>query len=169
MNNTFITLGSNIEPRSQYLQQALQKLVDYGVIKKIAPLYESLPYGNTKQPAFLNSAVQFLTPLQPRKLLQALKKIEQEIGRQKSERWGPREIDLDIIFYEQVRMETPELVIPHPDYQNRRFVLQPLCDIDPEFHPPGSQLTISQLLIKCPDNNPLTLMENEWYAHDITI
>lgn len=158
----FIALGSNVEPRQLFLIQAIDRLKTIGNIVKIAPLYESEAYGETEQQAFLNSAILLETALTPQALLASLKRIEKILGRQKRYRWGPREIDLDIIFYDQQIVSQNDLEIPHPDYRNRRFVLQPLVDLNAHFVAPDSKKTLFQLLKECHDETRIQQLKLEW-------
>ncbi len=166
---TFIALGSNLGDRVDYCVKAVSHLTDYGIVEQVAPLYESAPYGMTEQPAFLNSVVLFKTNLAPEKLLMTLKNIEQKLGRKNRLRWGPREIDLDIIFYGREIIQRANLRIPHPDFPNRRFVLQPLADIAPLFQPPGFNHTVEELLNALKDQLPIRLIAKEWYPHGINV
>lgn len=159
----FIALGSNIEPRLTYLTAAVDQLHTFGEITKIAALYESTAYGVEDQPAFFNSACILNTKVLPLDLLESLKAIEKKLGRKQRTRWARREIDLDIVFYNQEIIREKELVIPHPDYKNRRFVLQPLADLDANFKPPGEHKNIKQLLDSCPDNTEIELKTANWY------
>lgn len=163
MKPVFIALGSNIEPRLQYLSSAIDQLQALGTVKKIAPLYRSSAYGVKEQSYFLNSACLLNTNFLPLDLLKALKDIERKIGRKERFHWGPREIDLDIIFYNNETVEKEELVIPHPDYKNRRFVLQPLADMEAEYSPPGETRNLSRLLLECPDSTHIKLETKNWY------
>lgn len=165
MSAAYLAIGSNLEPRETYLRRAIEELSSLGTIKKIAPLYESEPYGITDQPLFLNSAVLIETNLTPRDLLREIKNIERSLGRQSRSRWGPREIDLDIIFYESDIIREDGLRIPHYDYQNRRFVLQPLTDMEPQFLAPDTRKTLRQALLECPDHSRLTLLKKDWASH----
>lgn len=165
----FLALGSNIEPRKTFLLDALHCLTDLGYLVAVAPLYESLPYGEPHQSNFLNTAVRMECDLSPHELLRKLKQIEQRLGRQGRYRWGPREIDLDVIFYGDLVLNTPELQIPHSDYQNRRFVLQPLTDIAPEFVAPDTGKPLRKLLSECADQSPLTCIEKTWFKNGIEL
>ncbi len=167
--NVFLALGSNIEPRETFLLNAFNRLTELGNIIAVAPLYESLPYGESNQSNFLNTALQMRCDLSPHELLMSLKNIERQLGRQNRYRWGPREIDLDIIFYGNLILHTPELQIPHSDYQNRRFVLQPLTDIAPDFVPPDSGKPLRQMLLECADQLPLTFIEKTWFKNGIEL
>lgn len=162
MSAVYIALGSNLEPREYYLRQAVGQLGKLGKIMKVSRLYESDPYGVTEQPAFLNSALILKTGLPPRQLLPALKAIEQQVGRRKRQRWGPREIDLDIIFYGDLVVREENLHIPHYDYRNRRFVLQPLAELEPNFIAPDTGQPLQQALQECPDQTRLRLYKTDW-------
>jgi len=167
MTKTFLALGSNIEPRQQFLTSAIRKLRETGVIQKIAPLYETAPYGNVDQPDFLNTAVILLTPLEPQQLLEKLKHIEADIGRRKREKWGPREIDIDIIFFGELIFNSPDLIIPHPDYRNRIFVLKPLVDLEQEFRAPDTGMTLQEMLRKCSDGTKIKFIQKNWVPDGI--
>lgn len=161
----FIALGSNIEPRLAYLTAAVDQLHKLGEITKVASLYESTAYGIEHQPDFLNSACILKTDLSAGDLLVSLKWIEKQLGRKHRGRWAPREIDLDIIFYDERVIREDELVIPHPDYKNRSFVLRPLADLDASFTPPGEYRNVKELLDSCPDNTQIKTKTSEWYRH----
>jgi 2-amino-4-hydroxy-6-hydroxymethyldihydropteridine diphosphokinase len=161
----YLALGSNIEPREIYLSQAVKQLKMLGKIKKIAPLYESEPYGVADQPSFLNTAVLLETDISPLDLLRALKSIEHKLGRRNRYRWGPREIDIDIIFYGEKIIREKDLHIPHYDYQNRCFVLQPLMDLQPDFEAPDIHRPLSELYQDCPDNSQLKLLKKVWVVN----
>ena len=165
MSAAYLAIGSNLEPRETYLRRAIEELSTAGAIQKIAPIYESEPYGITDQPLFLNSAVLIDTNLAPRDLLREIKDIERRLGRKPRSHWGPREIDLDIIFYGSDIIREDDLRIPHHDYQNRRFVLQPLTDLDPQFLAPDTQKTMRQALRECPDHSRLILLKKDWASH----
>ncbi len=167
MKQVFLALGSNIAPRQKFISQTIQALGELGIVERISPLYESLAYGESGQANFINCALIFRTNLMPAELLNTLKKIEIKMGRKKRYRWGPREIDIDIIFFEQQIVEQPGLIIPHADYQNRRFVLQPLADVAPDFIAPDTGLSLQLALQKCPDASPLILIESNYSAADI--
>lgn len=167
MISAYIALGSNISPRLSRLQTAGKLLTREGDVDRAAPVYRSAPYGVEDQPAFFNTAVRLKTHLSPVDLLDFVKTIEVQVGRQQRYRWGPREIDLDIIFYGQEIVQQPRLTIPHADYKNRRFVLQPLTDIEPAFIPPDARQSLSELLQLCPDLLPLKLYRKNWMIDGI--
>ncbi len=163
MPEAIIALGSNVGDRLTYLKKALNSIQWRGTILKISPLYETSPYGFVDQPYFLNAVLLMETHLSAEQLLSELKHIEEEVGRKQRIRWGPREIDLDIIFYNHLQLESEDLTIPHADFQNRRFVLQPLADIAPDWQIPGSAQTVQQFLNICPDKTIIKLIEKDWY------
>lgn len=162
MTRVFLALGSNIEPRLDYLQSAVARLGNTGIVHKIAPLYGSKPSGYEEQADFYNSACIFETDVTPTNLLRSVKEIEKASGRTERFRWGPREIDIDIIFYGDLILREKELCIPHKEYLKRRFVMQPLVDLAEGFVPPGESTTLKQLLQNCPDKSELELIMSEW-------
>lgn len=118
-----------------------------------APLYRSKAFGYTDQPDFINTVVRGETSLDVHKLLSFVKQIEQELGRVERFRWGPREIDIDIIFYGHEQIESADITVPHPGLRERSFVLQPLCDLAPEWVDPASGQTVEQLLAALPPHD----------------
>lgn len=131
MAEAFLELGTNLGNREAYLARALEALGDWpGItICRTSRVYRSVAWGVLDQPDFLNLCVQIDTELNPFDLLQACKMVEVEIGRQVRQRWGPREIDVDILMMDGVDIETPGLTVPHPRLSLRRFVLEPLAEI----------------------------------------
>lgn len=166
MSRVLLSIGSNVSPREQFLKQAVTEISGLGEINAVASLYESEPYGETNQPAFLNTALVLETETQPHPLLDELKKIEKTIGRQDSYRWGPREIDIDIIFYDDLVVTSPILTIPHVDYHNRIFVLMPLAELIPDFIAVNSGETLKEMLSKHPDHNQISLYKSHWMEND---
>lgn len=142
---TFIGIGSNLGERKSYIRLALEKISSLGKNLCYSHVYRTKPYGETAQPDFLNMVVKMETDLSPETLLEHLLSIETELGRKRTKKWGPRTIDLDILFYDNLILTTPKLTIPHPDLQNRAFVLKPLMDIDPSFVHPILGKTIAEL------------------------
>ena len=133
-----IGIGSNMGNRAELCCGAVDTLKGHAAIRGVtlSSFYETAPVGVIDQPPFLNLTAVFETTLMPEALLKVLKKIEQDLGRKKRYRWGPREIDLDILLYGNQVFETPSLVIPHPEMHNRAFVLTPACDICADWvHP----------------------------------
>jgi len=113
--------------------------------------YQSEPQGNTDQPWFVNTAVVVEVDCTPGETLEKVKNIERKMGRVSGRKWGPRKIDIDIIFYDDLVMSADELVVPHPRAAERRFVLRPLVDIDPGLVHPGLGVGISELLGNIPE------------------
>lgn len=161
MTEAHLLLGSNKGNRGEYIAAALQ-LIEFrcGPVKRQSALYETEAWGEKQQQAFLNKAVTIFTKHAPVDLLHAIKNIEKEAGRTESTRWGPREIDIDILFYGNEVVELPELKIPHPYLHQRRFTLVPLHELNPALMHPQLQKTISRLLEECPDNSVVTKLNN---------
>jgi 2-amino-4-hydroxy-6-hydroxymethyldihydropteridine diphosphokinase len=146
MHTTYLGLGSNLGDRAQNLSAAVKALrPEVSVIKESA-VYETPPWGVEDQPGFLNMAVMAETDLDPDALRQHVKRVEAVIGRTPSYRWGPRIIDIDILLYDDRVVDTPSLVIPHPQMHKRPFVLVPLASIAPEAIHPLLGYTMRDLL-----------------------
>ncbi len=142
----YLALGSNLGDRYANLRAAITALPPAVYVVQESPVYETPPWGYTDQPAFLNMTLKGETALEPVELLQRLKNLETGLGRQPSVRWGPRLIDLDILFYSDLVLETQGLVIPHPHLQERAFVLVPLADLAPDLLHPVFGKSIRDLL-----------------------
>lgn len=155
-NKAYLLTGGNQGDRLLYLQQALDLLNRHGgkVINQ-SPVYETAAWGNEQQNAFLNQALELDTVLRAHELMTKLLWIETQMGRQRLQKYGPRTIDIDILFFNADVYAIPELIIPHPELQNRRFVLQPLSDIAAGFIHPVFQKSVYQLLQECPDELPV--------------
>ncbi|HEU0118017.1 MAG TPA: 2-amino-4-hydroxy-6-hydroxymethyldihydropteridine diphosphokinase [Alphaproteobacteria bacterium] len=143
-------LGSNIGDRKAALRAAVEGLAPYMKVSAVSPIYETAAFYVTDQPAFLNAAVVGTTTLSPLVLLRAVKNLEVEVGRQPSFRYGPRLLDIDILFYGRQSFISPELTVPHPRLAEREFVLRPLADIAPNWKHPASGLTIADMLASVP-------------------
>ena len=130
-----IGLGSNLGERECQLEQALQRLEQAGDLRivSVSNLYETKPVGDTDQPEFLNMAARLETLLTPLDLLKQCLAVENEMGRLRTRRWGPRIIDIDLLEYDARRVHLTELILPHPEIVNRGFVLIPLNDIAPDL------------------------------------
>lgn len=134
MHTAYVALGTNLGDKEANLRRALELMEQRGMdIVKVSTFIETEPYGVTDQPAFLNGVCEVRTTLEPLALLRTLLAIEQEMGRVRLRHWGERNIDLDLLLYEDVRMDTEELRLPHPDMLNRDFVMLPLREIAPEL------------------------------------
>ena len=145
-HTAYLALGSNLGDKEANLRRALELVQQRGVeVVKTSSFICTEPYGVTDQPQFLNGVCEVRTSLVPLALLHTLLEIEQEMGRVRLRHWGERNIDLDLLLYEDVVMDTPELILPHPDMQNRDFVLLPLAEIAPELVHPILQKSIEEL------------------------
>ena len=158
---SYIGLGSNIDDRINYIDRALELLNESPQCKvnSVSSIYESKPYGYTEQNNFLNCVAEISTSLELNKLLKLTKEIEQKIGRQKREKWGPREVDLDILFYNSMVYSDEKLTVPHKDILQRDFVLVPLCEIASEFIHPVVKKKICELSKADIDNNIIRKLE----------
>lgn len=146
-HTAYIALGSNIGDRSKYLNDAVRSLdtVNGCSVQKISRFLETPPYGVTDQDDFLNGCLELRTLLPPDELLEVLHQIEKEAGRERIIRWGPRTLDLDIIFYDDLVFEGKNLCIPHVEMHKRQFVLEPLCEIAPYKRHPVYGKTVWEL------------------------
>ncbi len=151
MAQVLIALGSNLGNRFQALQTAVEAMACHFHLEHISPVYETEPAYLLDQPRFLNGACLVTTKKDPSEVLTQLQAIEQQLGRSKTQRYGPRRIDLDILFYDQLVLDQPDLRIPHPLLRERAFVLVPLGDIVPEWIHPETGETIATLRDQCPD------------------
>ena len=144
----YIGFGSNIGNRLKHIQNAIHALskTEGIVLQKTSSVYKTDPVGYEAQAQFLNGAASIQTSLSPLSLLHTLKDIETVIGRQHRIHWGPREIDLDLLIYGDLCLQTEKLVVPHPEMHLRRFVLVPLAEIAPDLVHPVFQETIQTLL-----------------------
>lgn len=146
-HRAYVAFGSNMGDRQMHIEQGLKKLEQEREIKvlRVSDKITTKPYGGVEQEDFLNGVVELDTLLTPEELLHVLHEIEQSQGRERTLRWGPRTLDLDIIFYDKEIMENDVLIIPHVDMQNRDFVLKPLLQLIPNFRHPLYQKTVQQL------------------------
>lgn len=146
MHVAYIAFGTNMGDKRKYIREALKKIKDKGInIIKVSSIYETEPYGVLEQDNFLNGVVQVETDLSPEMLLESLMSIEKELDRVRIKKWGPRTIDLDIIFYEDFIINKENLVVPHKDMENRDFVLKPLCELDENFIHPILKKSVKKL------------------------
>ena len=148
----FVGLGANLGDREAQLRGALQRLAEAGVTPvRCSAWYVTEPVGGPPQPDYLNGVVELRTDLSPAALLRLCLAVEEGMGRTRGERGAPRTLDLDILLYGARQMVGPGLVIPHPRFRDRRFVLVPLAEIAPDLVPPGGDRTVRQLLDACTD------------------
>jgi 2-amino-4-hydroxy-6-hydroxymethyldihydropteridine diphosphokinase len=154
MNTVYLSLGSNLGNRMKYLDDALVLIEEkIGKIVKRSSVYETEPWGIRDQSMFLNMAVCVTTNLTAVLLLETILEIEQKLGRIRIAKWYERIIDIDILFYNNMIINEDDLIIPHPYLQERKFVLEPLVEIAPDFIHPVLKITVKELLLKCTDNS----------------
>ena len=158
MNLVYIGFGSNIGDRLAHIQNAIQTLskTEGITLQKISSVYKTDPVGYEAQAEFLNGVAAIQTSLSPLSLLYILKDIETEVGRQHRIRWGPREIDLDILIYGNLCVQTEKLIIPHPEMHLRGFVLVPLAEIALDLVHPVFQESIQTLLNRLDDDKSIS-------------
>ena len=147
MRRVWIGLGANLGDRRRTLEQAVRWLdATSGVeVQRVSTWRDTPPMG-PPQPTYLNGVVRVLTAFSPMEMLTILRQLEVAAGRVRTVRWGPRTLDLDLLFMEALILETPELVLPHPGIPERRFVLEPLCELDSDFVHPVLDRPLSDLL-----------------------
>ena len=149
-HKVLLSLGSNLEDREDHLRKAIEEMDSEPStnVRKVSSIIETLPYGYEDQPKFLNCAVEISTLLSPKDLLVFLQGIEQRHGRVRETVWGPRTLDIDIVFYDELVYGDSSIQIPHIDMQNRYFVLKPLSEIEPGYRHPLFNRTVMQLLLE---------------------
>jgi len=156
MNIVYLLTGGNVGNRQQYLENAALLIeTACGKITRRSAIYETAAWGKTDQAAFLNQALELSTLLDPGELMKALLLIEQKTGRERSEKYGPRTIDIDILLFNSAIIQSALVTVPHPQMANRRFVLVPLNEIAAGYIHPILKKTVSQLLAICPDTLPV--------------
>ena len=153
MSTAYLLIGGNLGEREQNLSKAIALInVQCGPVVKTSSLYETAAWGVTDQPSFLNQALEVSTSWNAKQLMRKILRIEKLMGRVRKEKFGPRIIDIDILFFNDEIHDLRFLKIPHPQLQNRRFVLVPLAEINSELEHPVLKKTIAELLEECPDN-----------------
>jgi 2-amino-4-hydroxy-6-hydroxymethyldihydropteridine diphosphokinase len=151
----YIGIGSNLGKREENCKRAIALLSDRGVREiRRSSFYETEPWGIKEQPRFINIVVEVETGLLPEELLKTLQAVEKKIGRRKTERWGPRIVDLDVLLYNDVIMHTHNLQIPHPYIHERGFVLKPLSEIAPDTIHPVLKKSMKKLLAELSRSQP---------------
>lgn len=161
MGKTFLILGSDLGDKVKHLKDAILRIEKQaGIITDRSHIYETEPWGFEHEEYFLNQVICVETMLMPLDLLAQIQQIEYAMGRVRGEqRYIPRTIDIDILFYDHLILNLPELTIPHPEMIRRRFVLEPLAEISPAWKHPSANKTIIQLLAECPDPNKVIRTE----------
>ena len=163
MPTVFLSLGSNLGKRRENLERAIDKIGESDQIKatKVSPVYETEPVGVEGQEWFLNLALEVQTSLEPFALLERLLSIEDQMGRKREKKWGPRNIDLDILLYDRRIVGSERLTIPHPRMHERRFVLLPLAQIAPRLSHPRLKKSVEELLASCRDRSAVRLYQEK--------
>ena len=162
MAKAAIAFGSNLGDKLANLQEALALLAQECVVLKKSRLYQTEPVGYLDQDWFLNGAILVETERLPLDLLDLCQSIERAMGRERLIHWGPRNIDLDLLLYEEEIIDHPRLTVPHPRLWERRFVLQPLADIVPMWSVPGHSLVKDLLAAYCGDEKITVYIEGKW-------
>ena len=151
MAAVLLGLGSNQGDRVTNLRAAIRRLPPSVTVERVSALYETAPWGVTDQSVFLNAALLGETSLSPVELLYHVKQIEQYVGRRPGERWGPRILDIDILYYDDILLDTPDLQVPHPRIAERAFALCPLADLAPDLADPRSGKSVRDMLASVGD------------------
>jgi 2-amino-4-hydroxy-6-hydroxymethyldihydropteridine diphosphokinase len=153
-----VLFGSNLGDRERVLYAAQKRLAELlGSPLSISSWYETAPWGNTNQPSFLNFIAAYKNDAEPSEILRVLLSVEQELGRIRAEPWGPRSIDLDLLFVGNRIITSTELLLPHPGIPDRRFTLIPLCELFPDAIHPLNHQSIRRLLEQCNDTTAVQL------------
>lgn len=159
-HNICLHLGSNLGNRSQNLEQAVLEIaLSVGQITQQSAIYHTEAWGETAQPDFLNQSILAITDLPPTTVLKNVLEIEEKMGRIREKKWGPRLIDIDLLFYDDLILETPTLTLPHPQISFRNFVLIPTMEIFGNFIHPVFNLSIEELYLRCRDEGEVYLSD----------
>ncbi len=151
-HTAYLLLGTNLGNRTENLSKATAAIRMFlGRVEQQSHIYETEPWGKPHQPTFYNQAVQITTPCSPLETLHLIKQVEFLLGRDSKEKWAPRVIDIDILFYDSLAIESPVLTIPHKHIPERKFTLEPLKEIAPDLIHPVYQKTITELYLECSD------------------
>lgn len=157
----YLSLGANLGQRQEQLRAALDRLAVLGRLIATSSLYETQPVGVPDQPWFLNCAVAVETNLSPERVLDSTLAIERAMGRERTRKKGPRNIDIDIVLFDQRIVDSPRLMIPHPAMHQRRFVLAPLAEIAPQARHPVLKKTVGELLAELSDREIVRRIQSE--------
>jgi 2-amino-4-hydroxy-6-hydroxymethyldihydropteridine diphosphokinase len=165
MSKVFVGIGSNLGDRDLNARHALEEIekIPLTWVWKVSSLYDSKPVGMHEQPNFLNAVAMLGTELSPRTLLWNLLLIEKRMGRVRSRRWGPRVIDLDLLFYNDSVLNEPDIIVPHQELEKRAFVLKPLVEVDRNFLHPVLGVTVAELLERLDDRDSVRQQGRPYY------
>ena len=156
MNVVYFLLGSNLNYPLEQLDTARTAIAaQIGSISHSSSIYRTAAWGLQEQPDFFNQVIQVESELSPETCMQKALNIEEQMGRKRKEKYGPRTIDIDLLLYNNLQLNTTELVIPHPEICHRRFTLVPLCEIDPGLLHPVNGCSMKELLMNCEDHLPV--------------
>jgi 2-amino-4-hydroxy-6-hydroxymethyldihydropteridine diphosphokinase len=160
-HKVLLSLGSNIGDRKEYLQKVINYCTIYNILSniKLSNIYETEPFGEKEQAYFLNMCISGLTSLSALSLIDTLKNLEIEMGRIDRGKWKAREIDIDILLYEDIELNNEKLELPHPRMHQRKFVLVPANEIESDMIHPILNKTLKELLIECNDESDLKIFE----------
>lgn len=160
MTKVVLIIGGNIEPRRAFMEKAFLALEEkLGSCDQTSAIYETAAWGGKSEGAYLNQVLIFETSMAPEVVLSITRLIEDELGRQRTETWGNRTMDIDILYYGDLVYQSPRLQIPHPWIQERQFVLKPICEIIPDFIHPVLGLSQKELLLSCVDQSEVKVFE----------
>lgn len=165
-HTAYVALGSNMGDREAYIRMGVEGLGEHPLcrVKRVAPFYTTTPYGGVCQEDFINTVMEVETLLSPEMLLDRMQETEQKAGRERKLHWGPRTLDLDLIFYDDQIIHTDRLTVPHPDMGNRDFVLTPLCALNPGYVHPVCRLTVAQMSERLAEKGEKYIKNNVKYS-----
>jgi 2-amino-4-hydroxy-6-hydroxymethyldihydropteridine diphosphokinase len=158
----YLLTGSNLSNRKEMLEEATKRLTEcFGRAVNISSIYETAAWGKENQQAFLNQVLVFKSGIDPKAILRTILDIELKMGRVRTEKWGARTIDIDILYYGDILFHDEELTIPHPYLEQRKFTLMPLAELAPEFIHPKLRKTTAELLQLCEDKLEVNLFTED--------